>query len=336
MHLKGNDFLKLLDYTPEQIDYLLRLAAQLKAERDLVEHRVAADLMVWVLEERRRVARDLARPRRARVEPRHLDRSRGRLEKTVHQLGRRRLACAVLPYEPYEFAGIDLKIKVAHRGAAARVGVGNVSQTHDGRGPWFHGGPTRALCHAALAGARDGGAGGVCGRMGVSGSAVGACGRMGGGNCAVGACGRRGSRGGGGFAQVLDEQRGLPNVQAGLAGLYEPARGKAVRDARYARAVDADAPQLSAMGEHLARRALERYASALHDGDAVRIFREKRDLLLDDDHGDAELPIDTAQRLENHARAGGVERCRGLVENEDARPKGEDGGNGDLLLLPAG
>ena len=31
MHLKGNDFLKLLDYTPEQIDYLLRLAAQLKA-----------------------------------------------------------------------------------------------------------------------------------------------------------------------------------------------------------------------------------------------------------------------------------------------------------------
>ena len=32
MNLKGNDFLKLLDYTPEQIDYLLRLAAQLKAE----------------------------------------------------------------------------------------------------------------------------------------------------------------------------------------------------------------------------------------------------------------------------------------------------------------
>ena len=33
MNLKGNDFLKLLDYTPEQIDYLLRLAAQLKAEK---------------------------------------------------------------------------------------------------------------------------------------------------------------------------------------------------------------------------------------------------------------------------------------------------------------
>ena len=90
------------------------------------------------------------------------------------------------------------------------------------------------------------------------------------------------------------------------------------------------------MGEHLARRALERYASTLHDGDAARIFREKRDLLLDDDHGDAELPIDAAQGFEHHARAGGVERRRGLVENEDARPKGEDGGDGNFLLLPAG
>ena len=34
MNLKGNDFLKLLDYSPEQIDYLLQLAAQLKAEKD--------------------------------------------------------------------------------------------------------------------------------------------------------------------------------------------------------------------------------------------------------------------------------------------------------------
>ena len=28
MNLKGNDFLKLLDYSPEQIDYLLQLPAQ--------------------------------------------------------------------------------------------------------------------------------------------------------------------------------------------------------------------------------------------------------------------------------------------------------------------
>ena len=41
MHLKGNDFLKLLDYTPEQIDYLLRLAAQLQAEKKAgIPHRL--------------------------------------------------------------------------------------------------------------------------------------------------------------------------------------------------------------------------------------------------------------------------------------------------------
>lgn len=41
MNLKGNDFLKLLDYTPEQIDYLLRLAAQLKAEKKAgIPHRL--------------------------------------------------------------------------------------------------------------------------------------------------------------------------------------------------------------------------------------------------------------------------------------------------------
>ena len=33
MNLKGNDFLNLLDYSPEQIDYLLQLAAQLKHEK---------------------------------------------------------------------------------------------------------------------------------------------------------------------------------------------------------------------------------------------------------------------------------------------------------------
>ena len=41
MNLKGNDFLKLLDYSPEQIDYLLQLAAQLKHEKKAgVPHRL--------------------------------------------------------------------------------------------------------------------------------------------------------------------------------------------------------------------------------------------------------------------------------------------------------
>lgn len=41
MNLKGNDFLKLLDYTPEQIDYLLNLAVKLKAEKKAgIPHRL--------------------------------------------------------------------------------------------------------------------------------------------------------------------------------------------------------------------------------------------------------------------------------------------------------
>ena len=33
MNLKGRDFLKLLDYTTEEIEYLIDLAAKLKAEK---------------------------------------------------------------------------------------------------------------------------------------------------------------------------------------------------------------------------------------------------------------------------------------------------------------
>lgn len=41
MDLKGRDFLKLLDYTPEEIEYLLDLAAELKAKKKAgVPHRL--------------------------------------------------------------------------------------------------------------------------------------------------------------------------------------------------------------------------------------------------------------------------------------------------------
>ena len=33
MNLKGRDFLKLLDYTPEEIEYLIDFAAKLKYEK---------------------------------------------------------------------------------------------------------------------------------------------------------------------------------------------------------------------------------------------------------------------------------------------------------------
>ena len=33
MNLKGKSFLKLLDYTPEEIEYLINLASELKAKK---------------------------------------------------------------------------------------------------------------------------------------------------------------------------------------------------------------------------------------------------------------------------------------------------------------
>ena len=33
MNLKGKSFLKLLDFTPDEINYLIELAAKLKAEK---------------------------------------------------------------------------------------------------------------------------------------------------------------------------------------------------------------------------------------------------------------------------------------------------------------
>ena len=53
MNLKGNDFLKLLDYSPEQIDYLLQLAAKLKAEKKAgIPHRLCEGKSVALIFEK--------------------------------------------------------------------------------------------------------------------------------------------------------------------------------------------------------------------------------------------------------------------------------------------
>ena len=68
---------------------------------------------------------------------------------------------------------------------------------------------------------------------------------------------------------------------------------------------------------------------------AVAIFRKQGDFLLNDDDGDAERTVCLAQGLEDQRGAGGVERRGGFVEHEHARTHGEDGGDGNLLLLAA-
>ena len=57
--------------------------------------------------------------------------------------------------------------------------------------------------------------------------------------------------------------------------------------------------------------------------------------MLNDDDGDSKRAVCLTQRLEDQRGAGGVECRGGLVENQDARTHGEDGGDGYLLLLSA-
>ena len=90
------------------------------------------------------------------------------------------------------------------------------------------------------------------------------------------------------------------------------------------------------MAEHLVRRAAEGNVAAVHNDDAAAVLGEQGDLLLDDDDGHAQAFVRLAQRLEDEARASGVECGGGLVEDEDARLERQDGGDGDLLLLAAG
>ena len=53
MNLKGRDFLKLLDFTPEEITYLIDLAAELKAKKKAgVPHRLCEGKSVALIFEK--------------------------------------------------------------------------------------------------------------------------------------------------------------------------------------------------------------------------------------------------------------------------------------------
>ena len=89
------------------------------------------------------------------------------------------------------------------------------------------------------------------------------------------------------------------------------------------------------MGKDLVGLAVKRELAVCHDEHAAAILRQQRDLLLDDNHGDAVLAVDLAQGVKHERGACRVERCRGLVEHEHVGRHGDDRGDCDLLLLPA-
>ena len=163
----------------------------------------------------------------------------------------------------------------------------------------------------------------------------------------VGGSGRAGLCGGAGLRvllaccgapadEVRDEVTRLGDAQAGRPGPDDAVLVQAVGDARHAGAVHAERPQLAPVREDRARRAVKGDPAPIHHDDAVAVLAEQGDLLLDDHDGDAGVPIERAQRLEDRARRDGVERRGGLVEDEDARAQRQHGGDGDLLLLAAG
>ena len=89
------------------------------------------------------------------------------------------------------------------------------------------------------------------------------------------------------------------------------------------------------MREDLVWLALQRDFAMVEHEHAVAVLRERGDLLLNDDDGDSKCAVCLTQRLEDQRGAGGVECRGGLVENQDARTHGEDGGDGHFLLLSA-
>ena len=90
------------------------------------------------------------------------------------------------------------------------------------------------------------------------------------------------------------------------------------------------------MGENVGRRTVECDAALIDYDDAVAILGEQRDRLLDEDDGHPRQLLGASEYLEHIARARGIERGGGFVHDDDTGCHGEDGGDGDLLLLTAG
>ena len=240
----------------------------------------------------------------ARVEPRHAHRAGRRTQKAVQELGKRGLAGAVLADDSHDLSGIDPHVKVVHGRRAAGIGEADILEAHDGAG--VHG-----------MGARRGNVLGAYAERRVTRVVRGACGAV---------CRRT--------HQAADETRRLRHREARRRAAHQPVARERVVHARDARAVDAYAPELVRVREHLARRAVQHERALPHHQNAVAVLGKQRHLLLYHHDGDA-LLAHLAQRVEHEGRGRRVERRRRLVEHENAWAHDENGGNGHFLLLAA-
>ena len=248
------------------------------------------------MEERCDLAGDTARGDRGSIQARNAHAARGGLKQAREQLGERGLAGTVLADDAHELARIERQAKVVYGGAAIGIGKLNIVEGEHGFG--VLGMRTQRRCMR-----------GTGGRLGFDGCVC-------------------------GVDDARNQAFGLIDIQArGTA--YQTIGLEAIEDTRDARAVDADGTELVGMCEDLVWFALQRDFAMVEHEHAVAVLREQGDLLLNDDDGDSKCAVCLTQRLEDQRGAGGVECRGGLVENQDARAHGEDGGDGYLLLLSA-
>ena len=88
-------------------------------------------------------------------------------------------------------------------------------------------------------------------------------------------------------------------------------------------------------GERRARVAVEHDAAAIHHHDPRNFVSELVDAMFDHHDRRAILHVEAGQHGEHFGHAGGIEIGGRLVENQQARLRGQDGGDADALLLTA-
>ena len=75
--------------------------------------------------------------------------------------------------------------------------------------------------------------------------------------------------------------------------------------------------------------------AAIHDGDAVGEMRDDRDVVRDEQVGDAELVAQVGEQVDDRGLHRDVERRDRLVAHDEARVGGERARDADALLLAA-
>ena len=89
-------------------------------------------------------------------------------------------------------------------------------------------------------------------------------------------------------------------------------------------------------GEHLLGRPLLHHLALAHHHHAVGDGADDREVVRDEEHGEAEALLEIGQQVEDLGADGDIEGGNGLVEDDQLRPGDEGAGDGEALALAAG